>query len=103
MDSVHIEPSDGSELSCEIRGNVQICGRNVFFKINKGFGELFSMHERKLFEITFHTNRNDRNVFQLQHQALKYLKDHELYDILFKNERYFVPEVSCTSKYKLRY
>lgn len=33
MDSIHIKPSDGSQLSSTISGNIKICGRNALLKI----------------------------------------------------------------------
>lgn len=63
------------------------------------------MCKKKLFNINFYANRT---TFQVQHNALKWMKNHKLFGILFKNERYLGPlnhsnSISHHQKYNFRY
>lgn len=78
-----ITPSDGSEVA-PIQGCIEIHFSSVLLKIHTGFEELSSIYKNKSVDISFCINRMP---FQLQHQALQWLRDHKLFEILFKNAR----------------
>lgn len=55
-------------------------------KIDDGFDDLMrTYHNMQEYDITFHTNRL---AFQLQHESLKWMKDHNLFEVLIKNPEY---------------
>lgn len=70
---------------CGIRGRLKIYGSKVVLKILTGFEELLSGYKNNSFDIILYTNRT---TFQLQHLALQLLKEHELFELLFKNPLY---------------
>lgn len=80
MDWAQIESTDGT---INVHANLKILGRNVLFKIKQGSEELLDTHKYKEFNITFHPNRT---VFLIQHRALEWVKQHELFEIFLRNE-----------------
>lgn len=76
----------------------------VVFQITNGLEQLDHIDiEHTLFDLTFETNAVS---FQLQHNALKWMKEHGLVPILIQNPRYFTNEVDeedeQIQKYELR-
>lgn len=69
-----------------IRGVIKVTGTTMVVKINHGYKELSKACDQKLFDMTF---RVDRTTYQIEHQALKWVTDHELYDIFIRNSRTF--------------
>lgn len=60
--------------------------KTLKLKIDEGFDNMMrSYHNKQEYDITFHTNRL---AFQLQHEALKWMKDHGLFEIMIKNPEY---------------
>lgn len=58
----------------------------IHIKINDGFEEISDLaNESEFFNIIFCINRTN---YQLQHFALNWMNDHNLFDILIKNPQY---------------
>lgn len=82
-----------------ISGEIQKCESDfIIVKISVGFEDLLFLNTNKeqFFDINFCINRT---VFQLQHNALRWLKEHKLYSILINNPRYefndkFSPQIN---------
>lgn len=66
-------------------------GKIIKLKIDDGLNELMECHTSK-FDIEFHTNRL---TFQLQHEALKYVKEHGLFQLLINNPEYKIFQTKC--------
>lgn len=61
---------------------------NICAKITDGFAHFMRMLETaKSVAVTFFINRM---TFQIQHNALRYLVEHNLFDVLIKNPMYSV-------------
>lgn len=83
-----IVKSSESEVDTVISGQIyQIDTYYILFKVLEGFEELVCLFgsEAHFFNITFNINRI---VYQLQHNALKWIKEHNLFSILIDNPRY---------------
>lgn len=57
----------------------------ILLNIVEGFEELFSWSSHTFYNISFTINRI---VYQLQHNALKWFKEHKLFTILIHNSRF---------------
>lgn len=65
--------------------------KTVVLKIDDGFNDMVkTYYNEQKYDITFESSRLS---FQLQHEALKYVKEHRLFQILIKN-----PEFKMCSK-----
>lgn len=80
----------GMHFDATIAGQIsQVESQCILLKISEGFEVLLSCHgnEAQFFDINFHINRN---VYQLQHNTLKWFKEHNLFSILIDN-----PQLDC--------
>lgn len=89
-----INPTDASKTTTLIRGHLEMSDVGPVFKIIEGFEELLSLHNRQLFDINFYPNRV---AYQLQHKAMDWFKEHNLFNILIENEQYSQRADSCYS------
>lgn len=88
-----------------ILGKVEKCNeRSIYVKITEGINEVLPQQARKkqFYDLNFIINRT---TFQLQHNALKWFKDHGLFTILIHNLLYSYNEERpfSMSDYKFRY
>lgn len=75
----------------------------IFIKIQTGFEDCLRLSKKDghLFNISYHINRLP---FQLQHNALKWVKDHSLFDKLISYPMYWADQqVSNLDTQALRY
>lgn len=86
VDGLTITPAKSSEKAI-FAGSIEECDDTFFYlKIKNGFDVLqYSYTESALFDINFHPNRLS---FELQHHALKYIKEHDLFDLLINHSSY---------------
>lgn len=90
VDGFTMNPFHSATDNSSIRGNLSHCDNKfVYVKIVEGIDELSSklMNNCHFYNLNFHINRLS---FQLQHNALAYMKSHELFPILINNPRYFI-------------
>lgn len=83
IDALSIAPA-GVEQST-IDGRIQVCDQNyIYIKIAEGFEELSLLNRNSMqfFDINFHMNQTP---YQLQLQALDFLVEHQLFEILINN------------------
>lgn len=103
IDSFTIHPIHPNtvEWSSIIDGQLKSDDRNVLFKINNGFDQLLKLIDTCLFDINFTSNRI---TYQIQHKALKWVGEHELYNILIGNPLYlcFDDRGPSNSKYEFQ-
>lgn len=99
MDVAVIEQDDCSDSISEITGNVIVKGQHVLIRINSGFEELLTKYQNESIDICFRPNRN---VFQLQHNALSWMRKHKLANIIYTNELYLDQPLPTSSKNELR-
>lgn len=94
LNGLVVEPI-GIESSEVFAGQFCGCSDFIFIKIIDGFEDLLSCckKDEQLFNINFHINRI---TYQLQHNALKWVKKHELFPILINNPRYKIFDVDHT-------
>lgn len=69
-------------ISGKVKGNNK---DYIFVEIEEGFGHLFSNCSKQTYDIYFHINRMP---FRLQHNALEWMKKHNLFHILINNSTY---------------
>lgn len=85
-----------------ISGVIKSCDNtSLVLKISQGFESALEMIRGQC-EIIFDMNRSN---FQIQHTALKWLKDHSLYEPLIVNQRYLLnapKEPNLCEKYQFR-
>lgn len=87
-----------------ISGEIRQCDEHfIYIRITEGFEELliWTRNEMQFFDVSFFTNRTN---YQLQHNTLNWMKDHELFPILIDHPRYAVSqcEVNNITEYKFR-
>lgn len=79
---------NGSQVETLISGKIfKIDTHYILFKVDDGFEDLVCWFsgEAQLFKVSFNINRI---VYQLQHNALMWIKEHGLFSILIDNPRY---------------
>lgn len=81
-------------------GNLKASKEGVVFKVINGL-EKTTQHDLsiQLFEIEFHTNAMS---FQIQHNALKWMKCHRFVKKLKRNEQYFAIKKEIQVAYEIR-
>lgn len=97
-----IKPNGSSETSL-FCGDVGGCDAEyLYLKITKGFDELcYNYKNDTRFDVYFHINRNS---YQLQHNALYYMKEHDLFPVLINNKGYLneieVPKLNMEDNFR---
>lgn len=66
----------------------------VYLRVTEGFDTFLIIFCDRLFDINFHGNRR---TFQMQHNTLKWMKMHHLFEILIKNPLF--NEEACSSNH----
>lgn len=81
-------------------GNIIASKEGVVFKVINGLEET-AQHDlsKQLFAIEFHTNAIS---FQIQHYALKWMKNHRLIEKLKRNKQYYLIEKASQVTYEIR-
>lgn len=86
LDGLIIKPV-GFENST-IHGRIEKCDQNhIYIKIVNGFEDISTTHRNpeQFYDVSFHINQT---AYQLQLQALDYLKEHHLFDVIINNPSY---------------
>lgn len=87
-----------SNKSIVITGKISDCNQqHIYIKISEGYDELIQNKANLFYAISFITNRA---TYQIQHMALKYIEEHELFDILVHNPEFNVCEETKMVNYK---
>lgn len=90
-----IDDDQTAQISAQI---VKHDTMKVFIKIIDGISAFSQMYQKRLFDITFVMNRV---TFQLQHNALKWIVKHSLFQILIDGPRFRVEESRTEPKYSI--
>lgn len=75
-------------MNLTMTGRVQKCDQSyIYIKIVDGYEDIFNIHKisDQLFDIYFEINQT---TYQLQIQALDYLKEHSLFEVIINNPLY---------------
>lgn len=94
VEDIIIKPVQETTKNTMIFGRISVCDEIfIYIEITEGITELLSwnMNEFQLFDIIFYKNRT---TFQLQHNALNYVKQHRLFSILINNPKYAIEHQS---------
>ncbi|XP_031626698.1 putative helicase mov-10-B.2 isoform X2 [Contarinia nasturtii] len=94
LDHFTLKPIKTSRIfnkNISIPGSIKGCNKKyIFVKIDEdGFDYLRRHCKWTFFDISFHMNRT---IFQLQHNALEWIEDHQLFSLLIKNPTYDVKQ-----------
>lgn len=78
------------EWSFEIHGVLKLSSEGIQFKVLNGLEQTNCLDlNEQLFNITFSYNGAS---FQVQQNALHWIKEHDLFEILIENEKYLINE-----------